>query len=187
MMLVSMVDIFWLILVAVATVSLHLYFLEDFSTTDIPSTRDVETITSKGAQRNNDTDPEHLYAISESSSLLHADLGAASGDENYSMCNVALQHAQSFFGYIRLLQYPFEFFVCTCMIALLTHCIPNLLHIWPASKALLLSHAPHWLRPSTYATVTVLGLVALSWTFRGIKSCFSLRSRKEENETFQSL
>ena len=42
-------------------------------------------------------------------------------------------------------QLPFELLVVSCVVAIISHCIPTLLKLWPTSRALLLSSRPQWL------------------------------------------
>ena len=76
---------------------------------------------------------------------------------------------QSDFGLLRL---PFEALILTCVIKLLSHCIPSIARLWPTSKTLLLASKPKWLVP----TLSVLVLLLLS-----VSVCISIRKLRKDD------
>ena len=60
------------------------------------------------------------------------------------------------------MQFPFEILLLTCMSGLLIHCLGAAGTLWPASKALLLSHRPDWLIPLGIAAAAAV-IFGLAW------------------------
>lgn len=97
----------------------------------------------------------------EASSLESAPLVASIGTEQETAPTSCLASARRYFEQYQL---PFDLLIAACAFAILRVSLPNIRHLWPVSKTIIMANAHlHWWMIAASAATVVLGVAAVSY------------------------
>jgi hypothetical protein len=60
-------------------------------------------------------------------------------------------------NYVRQYQLLFDLLIASCAFAVLRTCLPNVKHLWPISKTIILAAHPHWWLVALFGGMALLG------------------------------